>query len=91
MSERPIDVSVFERADPAPLADQVLIDAEREARIHTCLEALDDGQRSSVRAAFFGGHTYGELADATGTALGTVKSRIRRGLAKLKTCLEAGE
>lgn len=91
LAEHPIDAGVLERADPSPLADQVMIDAEREARIHACLEALDDDQRSSIRAAFFGGHTYCALADATGTALGTMKSRIRRGLAKLKTCLQSGE
>lgn len=78
-------------ADSAPLADSLLIDGERSARVHTCIETLDENQRDNIRAAFFGGRTYAELADERGVPLGTMKSWIRRGLAKLKTCLEAGE
>ena len=78
-------------ADAAPLADSLLIDAERQARIHTCLETLDENQRDNIRSAFFGGRTYAELAEAQNVPLGTMKSWIRRGLAKLKACLEAGE
>lgn len=78
-------------ADAAPLADSLLIDRERRARIHTCLEALDANQRDSIRDAFLGARTYAELAEAQGVPLGTMKSWIRRGLARLKICLEAGE
>lgn len=78
-------------ADTAPLADKLMIDAEREARVHTCLETLDTNQRENIREAFFGGKTYVELAKAQDVPLGTMKSWIRRGLAKLKACLEAGE
>ena len=78
-------------ADAAPLADALLIDAEREARVHSCIEKLEEEPRSAIRAAFFEGHTYAELAESTGTPLGTMKSRIRRALARLKTCLEKGE
>ena len=77
--------------DGEPSADTMLIDAEREARVHTCLEALDDKQRGPIRAAFFEGRTYAELAEAEGVPLGTMKSWIRRGLAKLKLCMERGE
>ncbi|MGX7952796.1 sigma-70 family RNA polymerase sigma factor [Tsuneonella sp. HG249] len=90
-AERTIDSAAIEHADGTPLADELMIDVARDARIHACLDALDDGQRTSIRAAFFGGQTYAELAEKTGTALGTMKSRIRRGLARLKTCLESGE
>jgi RNA polymerase sigma-70 factor (ECF subfamily) len=78
-------------ADAAPLADSLLIDAERNARVHTCLKTLDDNQRDNIREAFFGGKTYVELAQAQDVPLGTMKSWIRRGLAKLKACLEADE
>lgn len=86
----PIEVAA-EVADGSPLAEQVMIDAEGNARIHHCLETLDDSQRSSIREAFFGGFTYADLADRLGVPLGTMKSRIRRGLAQLKVCLEASE
>ena len=50
-----------------------------------------ENQRDNIREAFFGGKTYAELAETQDVPLGTMKSWIRRGLAKLKTCLEAGE
>lgn len=78
-------------SDAAPLADAAMIDAERSARIHTCIESLDSNQRDNIREAFFGGKTYAELAETRTIPLGTMKSWIRRGLAKLKACLEAGE
>ena len=66
-------------------------DAEREARVHGCLDTLDDTPRNAIRTAFFEGRTYAELADRMDVPLGTMKSWIRRGLAKLKACMEAGE
>ncbi|WP_325065274.1 sigma-70 family RNA polymerase sigma factor [Qipengyuania gaetbuli] len=78
-------------ADASPLAEDLLIDAEREARVHQCIEKLEDEPRSAIRSAFFEGRTYADLAESSGTPLGTMKSRIRRALARLKTCLEKGE
>ena len=56
-----------------------------------CLDTLDDTPRDAIRTAFFEGRTYAELADRMDVPLGTMKSWIRRGLAKLKACMEAGE
>ena len=78
-------------ADTAPLAEEMLIDAEREARVHTCLDALEENPRQAIRTAFFEGRTYAEIAEARGIPLGTMKSWVRRGLLKLKACLEKGE
>ncbi len=78
-----------EVADAAPLADALLSAGQERARVHSCLEALDDPQRSTIRTAFFDGVTYAEIAERQGQPLGTVKSWVRRGLAKLKICLEA--
>lgn len=75
--------------DEAPLADAMLIDAENAAQIHTCLAALDDRTQTQIRSAFFDGFTYAELAERAEVPLGTMKSWIRRGLQKLRTCLEA--
>lgn len=83
----PVD-EALEIADDAPRADAMLEDAERSARIHHCLGALEEPTRGNIRTAFFEGRTYAELAEAAGEPLGTIKSRIRRGLAKLKACLE---
>ena len=77
--------------DETPLADALLVDAEREAQIHKCLEGLDENTRSYIRAAFFEGRTYAQLAERADVPLGTMKSWIRRGLMKLRACLEASE
>ena len=77
--------------DEAPLADTLLVDAEQSAQIHTCLGTLDDNVRSHIRSAFFEGRTYAQLAQAADVPLGTMKSWIRRGLMKLRACLEASE
>tara|TARA_R110000751_G_scaffold2018_11_gene9245 strand:- start:76139 stop:76726 length:588 start_codon:yes stop_codon:yes gene_type:complete len=78
-------------ADETPLAETMLIDAEREARVHGCLDTLDETPRDAIRTAFFEGRTYAELADRMDVPLGTMKSWIRRGLARLRACMEAGE
>jgi RNA polymerase sigma-70 factor (ECF subfamily) len=78
-------------ADDAPLAEALLIDLERNAQIHTCLGALDERTQGHIRAAFFEGKTYAQLADQAGVPLGTMKSWIRRGLMRLRACLEASE
>lgn len=77
--------------DETPLADSLLIDAEREAQIHKCLETLDEKAQTYIRAAFFGGRTYAQLAETADVPLGTMKSWIRRGLMRLRACLEASE
>ena len=76
-------------ADQAPLAEALLIDAENSAQIHQCLGALDDRTQTHIRSAFFDGCTYAELAERAEVPLGTMKSWIRRGLMKLRACLEA--
>ncbi len=77
--------------DHSPLADALLIDAEQAAQIHTCLRGLDDRTQGHIRAAFFEGQTYAQLAEAADVPLGTMKSWIRRGLMRLRACLEASE
>ena len=58
------------------------------ARLLYCLEELGPPQNEIIRQAYFGGHTYNDLADRTETPLGTIKSWIRRGLQKLRACIE---
>ncbi|GAB5452555.1 MAG: sigma-70 family RNA polymerase sigma factor [Halioglobus sp.] len=56
--------------------------------LQECLERLADLQRKSILAAFVGGYTHEELAVREATPVGTIKSRIRRGLGRLRECLE---
>lgn len=68
-------------------ADDWLCEAEEAAALSRCLDQLQPDQRRSIRMAFFEGLTHSELAERTDVPLGTLKSRIRRGLAGLRGCL----
>jgi RNA polymerase sigma-70 factor (ECF subfamily) len=74
--------------EPAPNAELAAEAAIEGHRLDVCLGELEAPRRQLVRTAFFEGCTYEELAQRSGTPLGTVKSWIRRSLAKLKACLE---
>jgi RNA polymerase sigma-70 factor, ECF subfamily len=74
--------------DPAALGEQDAQVAVHRGRLDECMRELDARRRLLIRAAFFEGSTYGELAQRIGAPLGTVKSWIRRGLMQLRTCLE---
>jgi RNA polymerase sigma factor (sigma-70 family) len=65
-------------------------DAQELHTLNDCLDRLDDGQRGYIRSAFYGGYSYDELARTAEVPAGTMKSRIRRGLAALKRCLDGG-
>ena len=56
--------------------------------VRDALEVLEDGERSAIELAYFGGLTYREAAAQLGEAEGTVKSRIRSGIKKLRHELE---
>jgi len=77
----------------ATLVDaQAVPAAQAEARAHAhsvreCLEELDAEQRQTIALAFFHGLTHSELAAHLRRPLGTVKTHVRRGLAKLRDCL----
>jgi RNA polymerase sigma factor (sigma-70 family) len=83
----PLDAA-GEIPDPARSAlAEVESAGEREALMN-CLEELEGDQKSAIRAAFLDGLTYEELAQRQNVPLGTMKSWIRRGLMKLRGCLE---
>ncbi len=77
-----------EVADPAPLVSATLEARGEEMRLLRCLEELAVGDARLIRAGFLEGSSYLELATRTGAPLGTIKSRIRRALLKLRVCLE---
>ncbi|MFC7537751.1 sigma-70 family RNA polymerase sigma factor [Sphingomonas sp. GCM10030256] len=77
-----------DRPDEGPSAFALVAAAEERDRLHRCMEGLNPQQRGAIRDAFLRGFTYLQLAERTGTPLGTMKSWIRRGLQQLKACLE---
>lgn len=84
---RPLD-EASEVADEAPSAADLLERGEDEQRLSGCLEELEAKQAAAIRSAFLDGFTYEDLAARSGVPLGTMKSWIRRGLMKLRGCLE---
>lgn len=64
---------------------------DERAGVRAAMDVLRDGERAAIELAFFGGLSYCEVAAKLALAEGTVKSRIRRGLARLAPALiEAG-
>ena len=76
-------------SDPAPAAVERVEMAQQHQRLSRCLAELEARHASAIRAAFLDGTTYEELAASMSVPLGTMKSWIRRGLLKLRACLEA--
>jgi RNA polymerase sigma-70 factor (ECF subfamily) len=72
---------------PDPMM-QTLLSAEARA-IRNCLGALEERPQQCIILAFFHGYTHEELAARLGVPVGTVKSWIRRGLQRVKRCLES--
>jgi RNA polymerase sigma-70 factor (ECF subfamily) len=85
------DGAIFEAAEsgaPGPLA---VLEARGEAaELRRCLAALEARQRQAVALAFYDGLSHAELAAHLREPLGTVKTWVRRGLLRLRSCLEAG-
>ena len=71
---------------PTP-ADLLLSGAEAQS-VRDCVETLDAGPRQAIALAFFQGLSHAELAAHLREPLGTVKSWVRRGLERLKRCLD---
>ena len=82
-------VDEMEIADGQDSAETLLSAADDRNRLHGCLSELDERTEKVIRTAFFEGVTYEALAHRMDAPLGTVKSWIRRGLAKLKGCLQS--
>ncbi|HEX8063897.1 MAG TPA: sigma-70 family RNA polymerase sigma factor [Allosphingosinicella sp.] len=74
--------------DSGASAFDVLEDAQEGERLSDCLEELEDRAGQAIRAAFLDGSSYSDLAEREGVPLGTMKSWIRRGLLRLRGCLE---
>jgi RNA polymerase sigma-70 factor (ECF subfamily) len=77
-----------EEADDAPSADQVLAAGERDGRVRAAMATLSIEQAQVVREAFFLDKPHSEIERHLGIPLGTIKSRLRLAMAKLRAALE---
>ncbi|MFJ7280318.1 sigma-70 family RNA polymerase sigma factor [Kitasatospora sp. NPDC098663] len=71
------------------VAEQVEGRLERE-QVRRCMKGLTELQRESVSMAYYQGFSYREVADMLGVPLGTIKTRMRDGLIRLRDCLGVG-
>jgi RNA polymerase sigma-70 factor, ECF subfamily len=71
---------------PNPL--ELLEQAADSLRIRGCLDAIDGPQRQCLALAYYHGLSHSELAQHLGSPIGSVKVWLRRGLQKMKRCLE---
>jgi RNA polymerase sigma-70 factor (ECF subfamily) len=82
---RTLDVPAPQDETPA---DRV-IRADRAAQVSAGLDHLSDAQRDAIVLAFYGGHSYRDVAVILGEPEGTIKARIRVGLQRLRSVLAA--
>ena len=68
-------------------AEAGVIAGDEHRRLLHCVDLLPAGDAAMIKTAFFGGATYSELAERSSSPLGTIKSRVRRALMKLRECL----
>lgn len=72
--------------DTDVVVDAVEASLERK-QVQRCLSTLTELQRESINLAYYSGYTQAEVATALQTPLGTVKTRLRDGLIRLRDCL----
>jgi len=72
-------------------AHEAMEDTLDAGRLLRCVDQLSDLQYEAIKLAFYGGHTYSEVASILGAPLGTVKARIRDAMIKLRDCMLSEE
>lgn len=68
------------------VAENVQVNLERE-QVRRCLSTLTETQRESITLAYYAGYTYREVGELLKVPLGTIKTRMRDGLIRLRDCL----
>lgn len=97
LRSRKRNAAAMERAAAQPPPDtcdadsgyECVISAEDAALVRQALATLPEEQRIPLELAFLHGLTYEEVALRLGHPLGSVKSRVRRGMARMRSCLPA--
>ena len=78
---------VYDLADGGPTPEAAAVASSERRRVDDCLNELQPDRAGAVRDAYLEGHSYNELATKYGVPLNTMRTWLRRSLAKLKDCL----
>jgi RNA polymerase sigma-70 factor (ECF subfamily) len=87
--ELPVEEPI-EQASTTPQPETQSIFVQESTLVRQAMAALAAEQREAIELAFFSGLTHSEVAETLGMPLGTIKSRIRMGIQKLRETLPAG-
>ena len=85
--ELPIEVA-FDHSHPSPDPETAAISGSRRKIVRDILADLEPEQIAMLQLAFFEGLSHGEIAARTGIPLGTVKTRIRTAMMRMRELLE---
>lgn len=88
--ETPQDEGAVDRVrDSAPTAETRMIALGEAGRIADCFATLEPDRAAAVRGAYLDGLSYQDLADRHAVPLNTMRTWLRRGLLRLRECLDA--
>jgi RNA polymerase sigma-70 factor (ECF subfamily) len=82
------DVPPMSDVDPSPSAEGEIISREDETRVHRALDRLPAEQAEVIALSFFSQSPQTEIAKSLGIPLGTVKSRVRLAMNRLRQLLD---
>ncbi len=82
------DAPAYDPPSEAPSPAAMLLAGAEARSVRDCVDQLDAGPKQAIALAFYHGMSHAELAQQLREPLGTVKSWVRRGLEKLKSCLD---